>query len=257
MSPSPTDPRSILITSASSGIGAALAELYAARYGAGVTLGLVARRAERLAGLAARLEAHGARVLTYTADVRDRARMAELGPAFAEAAGGVTLAIANAGISGSDRLAGGDATEAADTVNVNVLGVLHTLQPLVPILMRQGHGHLVTIGSVAGFRGLPGKGAYSASKAAVKTLMDAWRPVLRPHGVRVTTICPGWIATELTQKNRYPMPFMLDADRAAALIARAIERGRRTYVFPWQMRIAAVLMRVVPDRLLPTGAARS
>jgi short-subunit dehydrogenase len=249
--------RQILITGASAGIGAALAELYAERHGAGLTLGLVARRAGRLAALAGRLQARGTRVLTYAVDVRDRERMAQSARDFVAQAGGVTLAIANAGVSRGDGLLGGDATDAADVMAVNVAGVIHTLQPLLPTLIAQGHGQVVTIGSVAGFRGLPGKGAYCASKAAVKTLMDAWRPELRRHGVRVTTICPGWVVSELTDANAYPMPFLLDTPKAARLIARAIARGRATYVFPWQMRLAVPFMKAVPDWMLPNLSARS
>jgi short-subunit dehydrogenase len=246
----------ILLTGASSGIGAALAELYAARHGAALTLGLVARRSERLAQVAARAQAAGARTLTYTADVRDRERMAEVAREFVAAAGGCTLAIANAGVSRSDALALGDAGDASEVVASNVSGVIHTLLPLIPTLIAQRAGHLVTIGSVAGFRGLPGKGAYCASKAAAKMLMDAWRPELRRHGIRVTTICPGWIVSEMTDENAYPMPFLMDTPKAARLIARAIDRGRATYVFPWQMRLALPLIRLVPERLLPTLAAR-
>jgi short-subunit dehydrogenase len=247
----------ILITGASAGIGAALAEHYAARYGSSLTLGLVARSSERLAAVAGRLGALGARVLTYAADVREREAMAGVAREFLAAAGGVTLAIANAGRSGGDRLPAGDASTASDIVITNVAGVIHTLQPLIPALIAQGRGHVVAVGSVAGFRGLPGRGAYSASKAALKTLMDAWRPELRRYGIRCTTICPGYVATELTAANAFRMPFLMEAPRAARLIARAIERGRGTYVFPWQMRLAVPLLRVVPDRLLHRFAARS
>ena len=185
------------------------------------------------------------------------AATADAGRRFVADAGGVDLAIANAGRSVIERLASGDAAPGADTVNVNVLGVLHTLQPLIPAMIGQGHGHLVTIGSVAGFRGLPGKGAYCASKAAVKTLMDAWRPELRPHGIRVTTICPGWVVSEMTERNPYPMPFLMQTAEAARLTAGAIARGRRTYVFPWQMRLLVPLLRALPDRLMPMHATRS
>ena len=144
-------PRRVLITGASAGIGAALARHYAAP---GTTLGLVARRAERLAGLADTLRAAGAEVRTYTADVRDAAAMRAVADDFG--AGGVELAIANAGISRGDRLAAGDPAPAADVFAINVTGVLNTLVPLVPGMQRRGGGHLVTVSSVAGFRGIPG-----------------------------------------------------------------------------------------------------
>jgi NADP-dependent 3-hydroxy acid dehydrogenase YdfG len=244
----------ILITGASAGIGAALAEHYAAP---GVTLGLLARRTDRLEALAERLRARGAAVSVFTADVRDGERMAAVVREFDADAGGISLAIANAGISRGDRIERGLAAPTAEVIAVNVEGVINTLLPLMPLMIARRGGHLVAIGSVAGFRGLPGKGAYCASKAAVRMLMDSYRPLLRRHGIRVTTICPGWVETELSRNNPYPMPFLMDAPRAARLIARAIARGRRTYTFPWQMRIAAFVVQRLPERLLPTRGARS
>jgi hypothetical protein len=249
--------RRILITGASSGIGEALAVHYAERHGAGLTLGLVARRGERLEALAARLAPLGARVLPYGADVREREAMAQVARDFLAAAGGVDVAIANAGIGGSDRLRHGDAAAAGDIVNANVLGVIHTLVPLIPAMMEQRAGHLVSVGSIAGFVSIPGKGAYCASKAAVKVLMDAWRGQLRRQGIRVTTVCPGWVVSELTAQNPYPMPFMLDTPRAARLIVRAIERGRATYVLPWQMRLLVPLLRAMPPRVFATFGGRA
>jgi len=246
----------ILITGASAGIGAALATHYAERHGAALTLGLVARRTDRLEALAGRLGALGARVLTYGADVRDRDAMEGVAQAYLAAAGGVDLAIANAGIGNRDRLRQGDAAHTADTVNVNVLGVIHTLVPLIPAMVEQRAGHLVGVGSLAGFIPVPGLGAYCASKAAVKMLMDTWREQLRHRGIRVTTVCPGWVATEMNAANPNPMPFRMEAPRAARLIDRAIERGRATYVFPWQMRVAVPLLRLLPRRLY-TGYHRA
>jgi hypothetical protein len=238
----------VFISGASAGIGRALAEAFAAP---GVALGLLARRQERLHGLRERLEALGARVFPYAADVRDPHAAGEAVRAFHRAAGRLSLVVANAGISGSDGLSRGDPAAMSDVIATNVLGVIHTLAPAVPLMTAQGGGHLAAIGSVAGFRGLAGKGAYCASKAAVKTLMDSWRLHLEPLGIRVTTICPGWVRSELTAKNRYPMPFIMSAERAAQEIVRALEQGRRTYVFPWQMRLVVPLMRAVPDRFLP------
>ena len=241
----------ILLTGASAGIGEALAEHYAATLGSSVFLGLVARREERLTAVAARVEGHGAIVRTYTADVRDALRMAEVGRDFAGAAGGISLAIANAGISLRDNFREGDITATVETFGINVQGVVNTLVPLVPLMIEQRHGHLVTIGSVAGFRGLPGKGAYCASKAAVKILMDSYRPVLKGHGIRVTTICPGWVVSELTGNNAHRMPLMVETPKAARMIATAIRKGRSTYIFPWQMRIVVPILKIIPDWMLP------
>lgn len=240
--------RRIFLTGASSGIGAALAEAYAAP---DVTLGLVARREAPLAELAKRLSGRGCRVLTYVVDVTDAAGMRQAALTYCEAAGGVDLAIANAGTSAADKILDGNPAAVTDMFRINVEGVLNTLFPLVPPMAAQGSGHLVAIGSVAGFRGLPGKGGYSATKAALKILMDSYRPVLRRHDILATTICPGFVESELTARNRYPMPFIMPARKAARLIQGAIGRGARTYVFPWQMRLLVPLLARVPDRMLP------
>lgn len=246
--------RRIFITGASAGIGLALAEAYAA---SGITLGLVARREDRLKALAERFALLGCRVLTFAADVGDAQGMRQAAREFCEQAGGVDLVIANAGINRPDQSMGGDPTGAAEVIHCNVNGVLHTLLPMVPAMVSQGSGHLVAIGSVAGFRGLPGNAPYCASKAAVKTLMDAYRPVLRRKGIRVTTICPGYVESELTAKTKNPMPFLMPAEKAARLIRRAISRGASTYVFPWQMRLLVPLLTRIPDRLFPVFERRS
>lgn len=238
----------ILITGASSGIGRALAERMARP---GATLGLVARRLERLEQLAVELRHRGADVLLYQADVSDREEMARVAKSFEESAGGVGLAIANAGIGGADRLSRGEPGPMAEMVNVNLLGVLNTLVPLVPAMIGRRSGHLVVIGSVAGFRGMPGRATYAATKAAVKTLMDGFRLDLRRHGIRVTTICPGWVESELTAGNKFPMPFFMKADKAARLIENAINRGKKSYVFPWQWRILLPLVVRLPDWMIP------
>ncbi|MBI3992776.1 MAG: SDR family NAD(P)-dependent oxidoreductase [Candidatus Lambdaproteobacteria bacterium] len=238
----------VLITGASAGLGRALTLALAAP---GVDLGLVARRAEPLAEVGAAAQALGARVWSYPADVGDAAAMRQAAGDFVAQAGGVTHAFANAGISEPDRVLQGDPTVLGELMRINVIGVINTLLPLVPSMVRQGRGHLVAISSVASFRALPGKGGYCASKGAVNMLMDGFRPRLRPHGIRVSTICPGFIATALTARNAYPMPFMLSAERAAELTLRAVARGRRQAVFPWQMRLIAPLLRRMPDFMLP------
>ncbi len=238
----------VLITGASAGIGRALAEALA---GPDVTLGLVARRPERLQAVAAAARARGAEAVPFVADVTEQTRMLQVVRDFAAQAGGITHAIANAGISGPDNLLSGDPAPLTAMVQTNVEGVLNTLLPAVPIMCGQGRGYLVAISSVAGFRALPGRGTYCASKAAVTALMDGFRPRLRAQGIQVTTICPGFVATELTEKNRYAMPFLMPAGQAARMILYAIARGKRTYVLPWQMRLIVPLLKRMPDALLP------
>ena len=238
----------IFITGASSGLGMALAEALA---GPGVTLGLAARRKERLDALTKNLEGAGAKVVAYQADVRDTRVMAEAAEDFVKRAGGVGLVIANAGISSGGRLTDGAAEPLNEVFAVNVMGMINTIAPFVPHMIRQGSGHLVAISSMAGFRGLPGRADYNGSKSAVSTMMDGFRLELKQHGVRVTNICPGFIESEMTARNNFRMPFLLKADKAARLIIKAIRRNKKTYVFPWQWRVLLPLVVRLPDWMVP------
>ena len=238
----------ILITGASAGIGWALAQALAAP---GIALGLTARRMERLETLQQELEARGAKVLIYKADVRDADAMANVAEDFVKAAGGVKMVIANAGISSGGRLEHGTAAPLNEVFAVNVMGVINTIAPFVPHMIRQRRGHLVAISSVAGFRGLPGRADYNGSKAAVNTMMDGFRLELKEHGISVTTICPGFIESEMTQRNTFKMPFLLTADSAAQHILKAIGRNKKSYVFPWQWRALLPLVVRLPDWLMP------
>ena len=186
----------ILLTGASSGIGAALARRLA---GAHVRLGLVARRRQRLEALREELLPKGAQVSIYEADVRDAAAMRQVADSFVELAGGVSLAIANAGVSRSDALYKGDAEPAADLVAINLQGTLNTLVPLIPHMIAAESGHLAAIGSVAGFRGMPGKGAYCASKGAVVALTRQLALDYASDRITVNAICPGFVQTALAR----------------------------------------------------------
>lgn len=237
-------PPVVFLTGASSGIGAALAAHYAAR---GARLGLVARRAEVLADLARRLPGDAA---TYVADVVDAPAMAAAARDFMARCGVPDIVIANAGVSA------GTLTEYAEDVDVferimrtNVVGLAATFQPFVAPLREAGRGRLVGIASVAGMRGIPGAGAYSASKAAAITYLEALRIELRPSGVKVVTVCPGYVATPMTAVNAYRMPFILPPEVAARRIARAIDRGSGYAVVPWQMALVAGAMRLMPNAL--------
>jgi NAD(P)-dependent dehydrogenase (short-subunit alcohol dehydrogenase family) len=243
----------VFITGANSGIGAALARYYAA---AGANVGLFARREPELAALAATLPA--GRVATWAGDVRDAAALASAGADFVTRFGAPDVVYANAGVSrGTLTEHAADLPAFRAVFDTNVLGLVHTFQPFVAPMCAARRGALVGIASVAGFRGLPGSGAYSASKAAAIAYLESLRVELRDSGVAVVTVCPGYIATPMTAKNPYRMPFLLDADRAAGLIARAVAARRRFYVLPWPMAVVGRLLRWLPRPLYDAAFARA
>jgi len=242
----------VFITGASSGIGAALAAHYAA---AGSALGLVGRRADALSALAGRL---GAPAATYAADVADPAAMRAAAADFIARHGVPDIVIANAGVSsGTLGSAPEDLPVLERILRTNVVGLAATLAPFVAPMRKRGGGILAGIASVAGFRGLPGAGAYSASKAAAIAWLESLRVELAGSGVAVVTVCPGYIDTPMTRVNRYRMPFLLDADEAARRIARAIEARRAFVVVPWQMALVGRAMRLLPTTLFDAFAARA
>jgi short-subunit dehydrogenase len=225
----------VVITGASSGIGEALARHYAAQ---GATLGLISRR-------------HGV-------DVTDEAAMAAAAQDFIRRHGVPDLVIANAGIgSGTEGADLRDVAKLRKMLEVNVTGLAATLAAFAPAMREAGGGTLAGIASVAGFRGLAGNGAYSASKSAAITWMESLRAELHGSGVAVVCVCPGYIDTPMTRVNRFRMPFLLSADEAARRIARAIAARRRLAVIPWQMALVSVLLRAMPGWLYDRIASRA
>jgi short-subunit dehydrogenase len=237
----------VFITGASSGLGEGLARHYAVP---GAVIGLCARRAAVLADLARELEAKGARAIVYAADVADTAAMEQAAQAFAAACGQVDLVIANAGIGIAHEVLQGKSAPIADLMRINVIGVTNTIVPFVPFLLKQRKGTLVAMSSSAGHRGLPGRAAYSASKAAVITFMDALRLDLRGSGVHAMSLCPGFVRTPLTDKLAFKLPFAISCEEAVDEISRAIARSEKTYTFPWQMRIVGRLLKYGSERMV-------
>ncbi len=241
-------PLRVFITGASSGIGSALARHYAAR---GASLGLAARRGEQLQTLAGELIGMGAAAVScHPLDVADVDALCHAAEEFTRQAGTPDIVIANAGVSS------GTLTEHQEDLavirrilEINVFGMAATFSPFIAAMQKRGSGRLVGIASVAGIRGLPGAEAYSASKAAAIAYLESLRLEMRPSGVKVVTIAPGYIETPMTAINPYPMPFMLPADEAARRFARAIERGASYTVIPWQMGIVAKGLRLLPNWL--------
>jgi short-subunit dehydrogenase len=233
---------SVFLTGATSGLGEALARHYAAQ---GAALGLFARREAELARLARELAP--AAVATYAGDVRDAAALASAAAAFMQRFGVPDVVIGNAGVSrGTLTQLAEDLPAFRAVLDTNVMGLVHTFQPFVQPMIDARRGTLAGIASVAGFRGIPGSGAYSGSKAAAIAYLESLRVELRGSGVAVVTICPGYIATPMTEHNPYRMPFLLTPAKAARLIARAIERRKRFYVLPWPMAIAGRVLRMLP-----------
>lgn len=197
-------------------------------------------------------------VSIFALDVADRAALAAAAQEFILRHGVPDIVIANAGISAGTRAdLAADIGVLADIMRTNVVGVAATLQPFVAPMRERGSGVLVGIASVAGFRGLPGAGAYSASKSAAIVWLEALRIELHGSGVHVVTICPGFIATPMAAVNRNPMPFLLEAPEAARRIARAIGAKRRLAIIPWQMRLVFFFLRRMPNWLYDRLFARA
>jgi short-subunit dehydrogenase len=234
----------VWLTGASSGIGEALVAPLVAR---GARVAITARRHDRLDAIAARHRSDAQpAVMPFPADVTSRTSVLETARAIEFAWGGIDVAIFNAG--GHQRLAD-DAFRAdayIDTMVLNYFSVVFGLEAVVDGMRTRGSGHVAAVASLAGYRGLPTAAAYGASKAAVIHLLDAIRFDLEPQGIGVTVINPGFVKTPLTDRNRFPMPFLISAEDAARRIVNGLERDRNEIHFPAPFSWALKLMRVLP-----------
>lgn len=238
----------VFITGASSGIGQALAARF---YRAGYSLALVARRTAEIEAWVAAQGIAADRCGIYGADVAQIDAIAAAGAHCIERQGLPDVVIANAGISvGIDTTEREDIDVMARTFATNNVGLMATFHPFVAAMRQRGSGRLVGIASVAAIRGLPGHGAYCASKAGVVAYCESLRGELYKSGVEVVTLCPGYIDTPLTQGNRYGMPFLMKAEDFADQALSAIEAGTSYRVIPWQMGVIAKIMRMLPNALL-------
>jgi short-subunit dehydrogenase len=238
-------PRSILITGASSGIGEALAMAYAAP---GVSLALSGRDAGRLEAVAAAARERGAAVQTRTIDVADRDAMAHWIEEI-DRATPIDLVVANAGI-GVGSTEGIETEEQTRTVfGVNLGGAFNTVLPLIPKLVARRRGQIALLSSLASFRGFPGSPTYCGSKAALRVWGEGLRGDLQAYGVGVSVICPGFVESRITARNEFPMPFLMSAARAAAIVKRGLARNRARIAFPFPMYFALWLLGTLPPLL--------
>jgi short-subunit dehydrogenase len=245
------DPRHILITGASSGIGAALATGYAMP---GIHLSLQGRKQDRLLRIADLARERGAVVTTFIGDVTDKGAMADW-IASCEQMAAIDLVIANAGISG-----GSAKGESADQVQAifatNVSGVFNTIQPVLPLMKKRKAGQIAIMSSLASFRGFSGAPAYCASKAAIRIYGEGLRAEMRHHEVGVNVICPGFIKTPMTDVNPFAMPLLMTAERAARIIREGLAKDRARIAFPWLLYALVRLLSALPQPLMDCLAAR-
>ena len=244
------NPTAILITGASSGIGAALARAYAAP---GMHLSLSGRDTQRLAAVAEACRAAGAEVAADAVDVTDRAAMTAWLDARDDARP-LDLVIANAGIDGSSI----DESERLYRIfEVNVAGVFHTVMPALERMRARRRGQIAIVSSLAGFRGLPSAVAYSASKAAVRSFGEGLRGRHAEDGVAVSVVCPGFVESRITASNRFPMPMLWPADKAARHIKTRLARNQGRIAFPWPMYLLVWLISAAPPSLVDILLARA
>lgn len=249
-------PRTILVTGASSGIGAALARAYAAP---GIVLYVSGRNAERLAATSRDCRARGATVHETVLDVAHR-NACENWVRDADAARALDLVVANAGVGVNTELGKRSYAETEDTIRhlfaVNVDGVLNTVLPALEPMQARRRGQIAIVSSLASFFGSPGSGAYCATKAAERIFGEALRRELAPYGIEVSVICPGFVRTAMTASNDFPMPFVMDADRAASIILRGLARNRGRIAFPLPMYLAVRLAAALPQSLIDAFSRR-
>jgi short-subunit dehydrogenase len=230
----------VWITGASSGIGQSLAAELADR---GARVATSARRADALERDAQR---HGH--VPVPVDVSDRAAMVDAAQTVRDELGGIDMAVLNAGTWRQMDLLAWDTDLYRTHVEVNLMGMVHGIEAVLPEMRRTRAGRIVGVASVAGYRGFTSAEAYGSTKAAQINLLESLRIDLHPLGIQVTTVCPGFVDTGLTQANSFPMPWMLEPGDAARRIADGLEREKAEIVFPWQMMLAMKAARLVPVR---------
>ena len=240
-----------VITGASSGIGRALAlELARRQY----DVGLIARRSEELGVLADAVRDLGVRAEFFSADVSHREEVHNAIRNFTVLLGPVDLLVANAGIGLGTNALEPDSTSFESEFRVNVFGAFYAIEAVIPLMRKRQSGHVVAISSLASYRGLPGAAGYCASKAALTRLVEGFRPDWARVGIDATIVHPGYVRSEMTDKNDFHMPLLMDADQAARRIARAIQKRRKVFEFPRRTAfLVRYLVRWLPDRLLTIG----
>lgn len=235
--------KSIVITGANSGIGAALSECYAEE---GIVLNLLGRNQKRLESVASKCREKGAVVNIISADIRNEEVVSkwlyEIDDKYP-----VDLVIANAGVSGGTSEGNEPMSQVKQIFDTNLGGVLNTVHPLIPNMQSRKKGYIAIVSSVAGLRGLPGAPAYSSSKVAIKAYGEALRGFLKKDGITVSVVIPGYIKTPMTEVNDFPMPFIMEVEKAALRIQKGISKRKPVIVFPVILYLAVLLLCNLPS----------
>lgn len=239
-----TTPKHILITGASSGIGAAISLAYAA---SGISLYLAGRDKARLQDVSAKCERLGAKINIKIIDVTNQQEMRD----WISSLSHLDLCIANAGIAIGDISPSDDGYEKAarKIFDVNLMGVMNTIHPAIDVMKLQSAGQIAIVSSLAGYRGLPTAPAYSASKTAVKAYGEAIGPSLRNDNIHVSVICPGFVKSGITATNKFPMPFLMTAEKAAGIIKKKLENYETVISFPFTMRFISWIFKCLPSKI--------
>ena len=237
----------IFITGASSGIGESLAYYYSQK---GYTIGITARRNDRLQTVADKCIELGGKPIVYNIDVSDKEKCKDAAKDFMSTNKSIDIVIANAGVGGDDNILSGDPSEINRILKINLLGVTNSVIPFIPKMKEQHSGRIAIISSIASFRGLPHHGGYSASKAALRNLTESWNYTLKPYGISLTTIFPGYIDTEMTKDHKFKMPFLMHSDKASRIIANSIQQKKRKLILPWQWKFIIPIFCILPRFLI-------
>ncbi|MFV0444772.1 MAG: SDR family NAD(P)-dependent oxidoreductase [Planctomycetaceae bacterium] len=233
-----------VVTGASSGLGESLARELAAR---GNRVGLIARRRERIESIANELTQQGAKVVAVATDVANRDGLSQAVETIRQQLGPIDLMIANAGLGLPDFIDPFSVDDIEAMVRVNLLGLVYSVNAVLPEMLARKQGRFVGISSMGAYNGMPGSGGYCGTNAAVNTFLKGLRIQLRGTGVAVTTVCPGFIRTPMTDANDFKMPWLLEPDVAARMVLKAIDRGVRVYNFPWQLATLTHVLQRLPD----------
>ena len=239
-------PKTILITGASSGIGAALAQYYASENN---VLLLIGQNEKRLCQIADLCEKKGAKIDSASCDVSDRDQVQQLMNRWIDQYD-IDLVIANAGISAGTAGIENSFDSDRRIMAVNFNGTLNILEPLIPIMKERQNGQIALVSSLASYVGLAGAAAYSASKAAVRVYGEALRIELSEFNIRISVICPGFVTSRITDQNNFTMPYLMPAEQAAIHISSGLQRNKARITFPWQMRLMTWILRSLPSPLL-------